>query len=104
MKKRTGGASGAPPAAKQRKLAQCDVAQEHAADDVDILDALVGDLLLRILVAVVLHAQLVDLVGQSVERGHVFVGEGIADVPIFGACGGLVEEDLIVDDEASRFL
>jgi len=67
---------------------------------VGVLVALVEDLLLGGLVSVVLHAQGEDLVGESVEGGHVLVDDGVAEVPVFGAAGGEVEEGAIADDEA----
>lgn len=65
-----------------------------------VLEAFVEDFLLGGRVAVVLHAQGVDLVGEAVEGAHVLVDDGVAEVPVLGAVGGLVEEGAIADDEA----
>lgn len=65
-----------------------------------VLEAFVEDFLLGGRVSVVLHAQGVDLVGEAVEGGHVLVDDGVTEVPVLVAVGGLVEEGAIADDEA----
>ena len=85
------------------QLAQGDFAVERADDDVCVLDAFVDHFLLGGFVSEVLHAQVVDFVGEAVERGHVLIDEGVAEVPI-GVGGGLVEEELVAGDESGGLL
>jgi hypothetical protein len=80
-----------------------DVAEQHAADDLGVLDAFVDHFLLGGFVSEMLHAQVIDFVGETVEGGHVLIDNREAEVPI-GAGGGLVEEYLVAGDEPGGLL
>ena len=86
-KTKHGGASSlAPPCLLTgNELPQSNVPNQHSADYVRIFYPLVIDLLLGGRVAILLHVDAIDLVGEAIQGSHVSEDEGVADVPIVRA-------------------
>lgn len=58
---------------RRKQLPQRNVAQQHTADDAHIFNPFIDHLLLCALVAILLHANVKDLVGKTIQRRHVLV-------------------------------
>src|ERR1035441_5684374 len=87
-----------------RQLPQRDFPGQIAGDRPSVLDSLVDHLLLFALVAILFHAQLQDFQPQSIESGHVLVGDLETNVPVVYAGFRLVQEDAIAFDEPGLLL
>src|SRR5271157_1494207 len=101
-----GAAWKAPPKSRfsARQLLECDVSYQIAGNRDRVIDTLVDHLLLFALVAILFHPQFQDLHSQTVESGHVFVGEDKADVPVIDAAFRLVQENAVALNEPRAFL